>query len=253
MEENQTQPVSVILPRASALLSQSWNAYKKNWKMFALVMVPMFLLSIVVNFLSEGGEMAAIRTADATHIATYAIFFIAYVVFSSWSHIALFLGVKNSINAEGTTNVTELYEMAFSKILSYWWVTFLVGIVVMFGIVLLIIPGIIFAVWYSFSPYVYIDQNIQGMAALRKSREYVKGRWGNVFCKFAYIAIVGFFASIVAAFVFKFAGIIALGLNSAFSSFVVTPVVLIFSFLLYQNLKNISSVKTVDVPVVPVE
>jgi hypothetical protein len=41
----------------------------------------------------------------------------------------------------------------------------------------LIIPGIIFGVYYMLAEYILIDKNIAGMDAVRLSKKYLEGLW----------------------------------------------------------------------------
>ena len=47
------------------------------------------------------------------------------------------------------------------------------------GFVFFIVPGVIFSIWLSFSVLILIVENEKGTNALVRSKEYVKGRWGE--------------------------------------------------------------------------
>jgi len=48
------------------------------------------------------------------------------------------------------------------------------------GFLLLIIPGIIFFIWFGFAPYVCIIEGIGSTSALKRSKQLVKGNWWYV-------------------------------------------------------------------------
>ena len=58
------------------------------------------------------------------------------------------------------------------------------------GYVLLIIPGVIFSIWFSLAAFILIGENITGMNALLKSKKYVEGYWGSVFWRFLFFIIL---------------------------------------------------------------
>lgn len=58
----------------------------------------------------------------------------------------------------------------------YIGLTILVSVIVMLGLVLLIVPGLIFLYWFIFAPFVYIDKDVGVIAALKQSKRLVKGK-----------------------------------------------------------------------------
>ncbi|MBT3538949.1 hypothetical protein HOF40_02975 [Candidatus Parcubacteria bacterium] len=62
-------------------------------------------------------------------------------------------------------------------------VSILSGLAIVGGLILLIIPGIIFAVWFMFSLHALMLDNKHTVDALKYSKSLVKGRWGEVLWK----------------------------------------------------------------------
>jgi len=60
------------------------------------------------------------------------------------------------------------------------WVGLLAGFVGAGGFLLFVIPGIVFTVWFCFAQFVLVREDLRGMDALLKSREYVRGKGGKV-------------------------------------------------------------------------
>ncbi|HEX5772811.1 MAG TPA: hypothetical protein VFY07_00700 [Geomobilimonas sp.] len=65
-------------------------------------------------------------------------------------------------------------------VLPLMWVGCLTGFVIGGGFMLFVLPGIIFMVWFFFAQFILVDEDVHGMDALLKSREYVRGEWFNV-------------------------------------------------------------------------
>lgn len=107
------------------------------------------------------------------------------------------------------------------------------------GFLLLIIPGIIFAVWFSLAEFVLIAEDLRGMDALLKSREYVKGMWKNVFLRFLFLGVLSFIVATIASFIF---GLPKISFIEKISQFLIwlflTPLAYTYVFLVYSNLKK---------------
>lgn len=96
--------------------------------------------------------------------------------------IAIFKSFKNpftklDVNEVLSLKDTDLKPKLWKLFITY--VIYMVLIILLF--LLLIIPGIIFMVyWYLFT-YVVLDQHLSGMAALKKSKELITGKWWKTF------------------------------------------------------------------------
>jgi hypothetical protein len=82
---------------------------------------------------------------------------------------------------------------------NYWQilrVNFLTTLAVIGGFILLIIPGIIFAVWFSLASYIVIDQQVDAVEAMKRSKALVRGRIWEMMGVFALPAFFEFFSLI---------------------------------------------------------
>lgn len=77
-------------------------------------------------------------------------------------------------------DLKDLYDH-YPLFLKYILGTFLYGIIVALGIIVLIIPGIIFAVKLQFVPYLIIDKGLGPIEALQKSWALTKDNGFNLF------------------------------------------------------------------------
>jgi len=104
-------------------------------------------------------------------------------------------------------------------------------LVILVGGILLIIPGIIFYIYFEFSFFVFVGEGIKGAKALSRSKELVKGYWWQVFLREIVIMIVLF----VSAWAIGQIPVIGFFLGLVLA----TPFVIIFSYLIYKDLKQI--------------
>lgn len=188
-------------------------------------------------------------------------FYVSTIIFwviQTWSQVALVYAIKDSNEKIG---IKESYRRGWSKFGSFILVSILSVILIGSGFLLLIIPGFIFAIWFSLATFIVIEENIGGMDALLKSREYVKGRWWEIFSLFFGIGIATVAISIVLGIIIIILGgivaIIANNLNILFIkeffdyiqnhnvkinfdfSFLLTPLITSYCYLIYQYLKRI--------------
>jgi uncharacterized membrane protein len=75
-----------------------------------------------------------------------------------------------------------------------------VGLIVGLGIVMLIVPGIIFACKLAFVPYLVMDEKMEATDAIRKSWNMTTGYTGTIFlmgCTAIFVGLLGLICLIV--------------------------------------------------------
>ena len=128
---------------------------------------------------------------------------------------------------EEELGVREAFARSWEKFLPFAWVSFLVGFVVSGGFLLLIIPGIIFSIWFFFAHFVIFDDDTRGMSALLKSRAYVSGRWFDVFLRLMLIWACS-------------AAVGTVPLVGPLLTLVTVPFVMVYQALLFRDLKGVA-------------
>ena len=124
------------------------------------------------------------------------------------------IGIKQSLN------------LGWPKIWSFLWISLLVMLACLGGMILLVIPGIIFMVWFYFSLYVFVCEDLKGSSALKRSKELVKGYWWPIFGRILILVIA---VSIISSVPF---------FGSLVNTFIMGPASLIYIFLMYEDLKR---------------
>lgn len=159
-----------MLIQVGVLMRESWALYKNNFALFAKIiawlLIPSVILSLLPYFISN----------PVAFLAANFILSLASWVLSVLITIALILVMDATIKKE-PINLKNIYNLSYSKTFSGIIISILVSLAVGLGTLLLIIPGIIFSVWFSFSLYVLILENKKGTEALSASRELVKGKF----------------------------------------------------------------------------
>lgn len=238
-----TQVIS-SLPDVSAIFGQTWNIYKQRFGTFlGIIVIPMFIMMIITAiFFVAGGSFgivflfSKITTGSIGLFVLLAILFLIIIfVIQAWGQTALLYAIKDSSERIG---IIESYRRGWHKILSYFWVYLLVGLIVFGGFLLLIIPGIIFAVWFSFAVFILIAENLKGVKALSKSKEYVKGHWWSVFWYLFSIEAIISIIYLIFIPLFSFLKIPFISMASEFIAILfLTPFGMTYLFIIYNNLK----------------
>lgn len=110
--------------------------------------------------------------------------------------IAIFKSFKHAYSKFDVNQILDLNDTNLKPTLWNLFITYVIYVVLIALLfLLLVIPGIIFMVyWYVFS-YVVLDQKLTGMAALKKSREMIRGNWWRTFALVVISAILAGIAS----------------------------------------------------------
>jgi hypothetical protein len=110
-------------------------------------------------------------------------------------------------------NAGDALERALGRFPAVLWTELVVGLRVLLGLLLLIVPGIILAIRYGFAQFVAVLETESGGAAARRSRDLVVPHMGKVVGNtLAMILLVA-----VAAFSIGVAGAVVQGLAQAFT------------------------------------
>ncbi len=159
---------------ASGIIKQSSKIYKEHFtaffKIIALYLLPIILL-LLLSF------PLGILEPFSTALNFFAI--AAVIVLGIWINIAIIKMTQTVLKNEKTDFVKVANE-AWTVFWSYLWVSILVGVITLLGTIALVIPGIIFFVWFAFSALAVVLDGKKGNEALFASKAVVKGRFFSV-------------------------------------------------------------------------
>lgn len=171
----------------SQLLSTGADAFKKNLNS----VVPLFI-----------GIEAAIFLITYLLKAPFLNILMLPVVMLM--QIALLKTYKSPIEKFDYEQVLSLKDPNLKqKLLDLLWSYIIYGVLIVLLFILLIVPGIIFMVYWYFFVYIVLDQNLKGLAALKKSKEMIKGRWWKTF---AIVLIAVLISAVISSIVTSIGG-----------------------------------------------
>jgi len=241
--QQETAPTPFVLPKPKKLFTEAWALFKNNWKylvrmcvigmlFMCLAMLPAILI-LVIGGASNVGILFIIGI----------ILLLIPVYVGLWFMVSFVRAVALLVD-EGKTLTTKEFFSAQNRpfIWKYFWLRILVGIIVFAGFILFIVPGVIFATWFSFASFVLIFEGTKITEALTRSKSYVKGRTGAVLWRWIYVGLVQilFFIglAIIVAIIPGTAGEIVDFIGQLVLNIVWMPLLLIYGYMFYKLVKN---------------
>ena len=151
----------------SDLIKKGWGATKANKVILLEVLLIFIAVSIVTSFIEN--NVGALRPLVG----------IISTVIDTVLEIGIFKIALDIANGK-TPNIKDLY-MNYNRFLEFFITSLAVGIMIVVGFILLIIPGIYLGVKFQFTPYIVVDKNLAYSKAWSLSSQMVKGRWMSIF------------------------------------------------------------------------
>ncbi|MHB8899804.1 MAG: zinc ribbon domain-containing protein [Thermoguttaceae bacterium] len=164
-----------------ATLTRTWQIFGDNWLAMLGALILIFIINVAVSFAMQGviaGIGAAVNDATVAGVAGFFIQ-VVFQVFAMWLGIGLNMFTLALVRGEQPSMGMLFAGGRF--LLPIILCALLVGVVVLLGLVLLIIPGIIFAMMLMQAQLLIIDRNMGVLDAMSTSREVMAGNKLTVF------------------------------------------------------------------------
>ena len=282
MQTHEFEPMSI-----GRILDRTFNIYKNNFVRFitivAIIQVPIALLmTISTTFMQrsipvrehtgfEQMEQYAEQNPEYIDIEEIRTEFEeasedepdATVLILGGIGIAIggILGILGHNLCRGalTKNVSEFYlgrEMTVGQAYRYIWPKFLtliaagllVGIVVWFGFMLLIVPGVIFSLWFALTIPVIVVEDAKVTQGMSRSKFLASGNLGKIFAVGFLVLAISWVVNIPFSFAGGFIGHLLFSNNTILMNFtnqfasvigqiLVVPIGAIAYILLYYDLR----------------
>ncbi len=201
----------------SSLFQKSVDEYKDNFKpilklvlIFSGIILLVSMLFQVISFISDETVFQIVSNPEL--IEQYNLGLISFPLYYSITNgilglisffLTFFVGASLiSVSLKKSKfSYKDLLEGGKSKYWRYIGFSIVTGIFILLWTLLLIIPGIIFGVYWAFAVYVFFDKDKKIMGSLKESRKIVKGRWWKTFGYLLLFGLVTLLIVIVASVV----------------------------------------------------
>jgi len=181
------------------IFAVSWKEYKSNFRLFLkafllfAVLPTLIIYAISFGFFPSAMEdLAALGQIDAGEVPSMDSFPkipVGYLIFSSVSGIGL--GILSflmylafyylAIYKKGKMSLGQALKGGMKYFWAFLGLIIVAGLALMGLSLLLIIPGIIFGVYWFFSAFVLVGENKGIIDSMKRSKAIVKGMWWKVF------------------------------------------------------------------------
>lgn len=213
------------------LPGKSARIVQKYWKLFALVNLPGILLAVMGMFGDDDindQAFSGLNTGEWAMLVGFGA--VAVIIFILVSLFFQVMTLRLSLDAINNRPVTAkgLVDIASKHWLRLFGLVVLMILIIGVGLILLIIPGIIAAVFLSLAPIILIDKNTSVVDALKGSYNMVNANVGAVLSALLVIIGLGIVASVVKE-IPVFGPLLGTIISIAFS---------LILFLRYQEIKN---------------
>lgn len=239
--ENQIN--AFAFPKASKIFAQAQELYKTKFNSLIIIALCQVGVSALAGLIIGFGS-AYLKTADKSQQLIGIIFAILILILVVYISLWTFAATVRNINSTETSpSARQSFSESHHDIVPLFFTGLLTGLFVLGGMILLIVPGIIFAFWYSQSSYVVITEGLANKKAMDQSKFYIKGNIWELFKKTFYVAIISWAIAFAIALIFGTLGnllhvpFLTEIINLIFQLFW-TPFISIYTFLLFQYLRQ---------------
>jgi hypothetical protein len=192
------------------------KCYNIGWKVMGSYFVELLVIGIIFTILSGPSGFFQWKVDEFEwYMAPLALFALAYGIFvggpigygASWAFLKAVRGERVEIKDVFAVFQRNYWNAVIANIV--------VAVIVGLGIVMLIVPGIIFACRLAFVPYLVVDRRMDVMEALRVSWDMTRGHGWQIFFM-GFLAFWIFIAGLICLFVGVFISV--MWISAAFAT-----------------------------------
>jgi len=234
------------------IISKSVKLCRDNSVLLIKYVALLFVPTLVITFFGYTlGFFMRVTDSFFMGLGLYVIIVTVLSVVAFWVSLGLIKVIATKYQGKETKSIGEDLKTNVSLILPAALVSILTGLAVFGGFLLLIVPGIIFAMWFAFSLYALLLDDKHGTEALKYSKQLVNGRWWAVLWRIIAPAFVfGVIITVAQWIVSKLFGesiidvftltpaLIAYSLISVIINMIITPLSTAAPTILYIELKK---------------
>jgi hypothetical protein len=242
-----TEQTKVKITPVFTLLAEAVKIWGKNLRKFIMVylvgiffaLLPLLAILVVYSLSNLMGNTA--------ELAWWLLLILVSIVggifafyFALRAYMALFLLVKKNYVGDEMLIFKETAPLFWP----YVGLVLLTAGLVLLWTLLLIIPGIIYSIFYSLACYAFFFEGKTGMTAIRRSIQLVRGYWWPVLGRFIVLGVVLWLVMLIISLPLSFTS-----LNSNFYqiwsgviqviNFLIGPIALLFTYQIYKDLVKI--------------
>ena len=210
-------------------MSDTWNIFVAKWQLYvSLMLIVVIAQSIIKYFVPTFGTdiptLLTINNEVTFTPSTDMIALIIMVLIGIVTQAAVYYAV---IHREEDIDIKEVLSQSIKLVIPFFMVSLISGMATFLGLMLFIVPGLVFYVWFSFAGFTVFKEHLTGIDALKRSKALVRGYWSPIFGRMIiFFVAMGIASSIIN--MIPVAGPLITGLS-------ITPLSAIYMALIYEH------------------
>jgi hypothetical protein len=242
MQKQKLTPTFKILENAILVWWKNLNKILKvYWEAIKFTLIPLgiILVLLILNFVfANNVAVSSMLKVLGLTVGVVALVFAIYFSIRAYMGVYLLIGK----NYEGEAK--EIFKETKDLFWPYIGLSLLTALLIIGWTLLLIIPGIIFSVLYSFAVYAFFFEGERGMEAIKSSRALVKGYFWPVVGRILLLSLIlwvvtAIIAAPLSAMTKDSAGYTLWNTVVQIFSFLIGPIAILFSYNIYTDLVKI--------------
>lgn len=173
------------------LIRRSVNIFFEKSNLITFVKLYAFLVPFQIFFIyqdyfinSQSKILNTVNPQDV--IVKYPWFMVSiilvnllFTIFSFWINLAGIKTVAGVVDGKNKS-LKEVLKSSFKLLWPFSLLSILVGLIELGGFILLVIPGIIFMVWFGFAKFIFVGENKNIKESIKQSKLIVRGKFWPV-------------------------------------------------------------------------
>ncbi len=173
-------PTPVLEPLRRKTLSGVAELFDKSWQTFVrriLCLIGIGLLVLCLAGLGLWGLTALGQYAARLSEGSMLVHYVRVALMGAYAFIMMTWAGAASIYAlvDEDLGILQSLGCGLQRLGSFLWVYLLVSFMIAGGSLLCVVPGLLFAFWFLFAPFILAREDLRGMEALLKSKAYLEG------------------------------------------------------------------------------
>ncbi len=200
----------------------AWTIFKSSWKTYYKITIIVGLLLAIVTIIFNMVSLSAISTSGGDQSASASLIKNSLGIVNSllMNYFAIGLTLAVLMIVRGQTPTFNVFKVTIRQFINVLVVNLLYGIIILVGYILLIVPGVIWSLKYTYASTLVIDLKMRPLEALKASSTLTNGiKWRLFLISYVYVGIL-------------ILGFLALGVGLLVAS----PIVYISTYLVYDSL-----------------
>lgn len=170
-------------PEIGDILTSTWEVFAKNIGLVLLFtsvsVAPTLLTSIAINQIFDLDTATLNDDVAAITLVVLGVGFLLSLIFGFIVNIMSIVTFLDVIKTGNSYSFGEAFEMSKPYFGRLFLVSLVVGLIILGGLILLIIPGILFGLWYMFASYIAVDSKEMSIGqVLKRSKQLFKTKPG---------------------------------------------------------------------------